>query len=329
MEQNKTGKYFKYAIGEIILVVIGILIALSINNWNEQRKAADYTTLLFEKTLEELKFNIEKANAKVAYYRGQDFLYYNVVNKKVTKDDYKFGTYAYLLFSAYAVGLTDDTFQKLLSSDEKLTQEQDDLLTKLKLVYSNYKGEVDFLDTRITEFIFDLHKKYKDEQSWYPNFISYQSKNDEMVDYFLNNPEYIKDASYFYSIGPAQHNNGVKRFRDNAIITYTELSNHLNSTPDTTIVKDLTRYKHYLGTYKYDNLTLHITEEANGLMQTVIPDDDTNNSTTVLNGLLHLDSKSYFTDRRNFCRLIYDKDKKVVEIEYKRAGLKYIFEKIN
>jgi len=36
--ENKTGKYFKYAIGEIVLVVIGILIALSINNWNEQRK---------------------------------------------------------------------------------------------------------------------------------------------------------------------------------------------------------------------------------------------------------------------------------------------------
>ena len=37
MEKNKTGKYFKYAIGEIVLVVIGILIALSINNWNQQR----------------------------------------------------------------------------------------------------------------------------------------------------------------------------------------------------------------------------------------------------------------------------------------------------
>ena len=44
MEKNKTGKpayrtsrYFKYAFGEIVLVVIGILIALSINNWNSDR----------------------------------------------------------------------------------------------------------------------------------------------------------------------------------------------------------------------------------------------------------------------------------------------------
>ena len=48
MSENKTGKYFKYAIGEIILVVIGILIALQINNWNEKRieKKLERTTLL-------------------------------------------------------------------------------------------------------------------------------------------------------------------------------------------------------------------------------------------------------------------------------------------
>jgi len=48
--ENKTGKYFKYAIGEIVLVVIGILIALGINNWNENRKKEtlknEYTTAL-------------------------------------------------------------------------------------------------------------------------------------------------------------------------------------------------------------------------------------------------------------------------------------------
>ncbi|MAB47733.1 MAG: hypothetical protein CMC05_03795 [Flavobacteriaceae bacterium] len=46
LSEGKTGKYLKYAIGEIVLVVIGILIALQINNWNENRKnriaEADY-----------------------------------------------------------------------------------------------------------------------------------------------------------------------------------------------------------------------------------------------------------------------------------------------
>ncbi len=50
MNQNKTAKYFKYAIGEIILVVIGILIALQINNWNqrskEQKLEQNYVELL-------------------------------------------------------------------------------------------------------------------------------------------------------------------------------------------------------------------------------------------------------------------------------------------
>lgn len=67
MEKNKTGRYLKYAIGEIVLVVIGILIALQINNWNEHRKQKHYEiTILGEikenliKSKKELKIAIEE-----------------------------------------------------------------------------------------------------------------------------------------------------------------------------------------------------------------------------------------------------------------------------
>lgn len=56
MEQNKTSRYFKYAIGEIILVVIGILIALQINNWNEDRKTRQSEI----KYLTNIKLDIER-----------------------------------------------------------------------------------------------------------------------------------------------------------------------------------------------------------------------------------------------------------------------------
>lgn len=38
IKENRVSKYILYAIGEIILVVIGILIALQINNWNQHNK---------------------------------------------------------------------------------------------------------------------------------------------------------------------------------------------------------------------------------------------------------------------------------------------------
>jgi hypothetical protein len=55
LSEGKTANYFKYAIGEIVLVVIGILIALQINNWNETRK-----DIAFEvKMLKEIKKALE------------------------------------------------------------------------------------------------------------------------------------------------------------------------------------------------------------------------------------------------------------------------------
>jgi hypothetical protein len=57
MEQNKTGKYLKYAIGEIILVVIGILIALSINNWNQQRISHNKEQILLSELYQEFVDN--------------------------------------------------------------------------------------------------------------------------------------------------------------------------------------------------------------------------------------------------------------------------------
>ncbi len=58
LEQNKMGKYFKYAIGEIIIVVIGILIALQINNWNENKKNKAIEIQLLTQMKSDLKTNL-------------------------------------------------------------------------------------------------------------------------------------------------------------------------------------------------------------------------------------------------------------------------------
>ena len=60
--ENKTGKYFKYAIGEIVLVVIGILIALQINNWNENRVAQARIEIRLTNMIQDLEDDIDENN---------------------------------------------------------------------------------------------------------------------------------------------------------------------------------------------------------------------------------------------------------------------------
>jgi hypothetical protein len=57
METGKTGKYLKYAIGEIILVMIGILLALQVNNWKENRINSNKETTILANIHKEFKDN--------------------------------------------------------------------------------------------------------------------------------------------------------------------------------------------------------------------------------------------------------------------------------
>jgi hypothetical protein len=61
IEGNNIKKYLKYAVGEIFLVVIGILFALSINNWNESRKTNDR----LKASLQELKIELLADNVRL------------------------------------------------------------------------------------------------------------------------------------------------------------------------------------------------------------------------------------------------------------------------
>ena len=62
LSENKISKYLLYAIGEIALVVIGILIAVKINNWNEAKKKKEVEIEILSQFKEDLKDDIESIN---------------------------------------------------------------------------------------------------------------------------------------------------------------------------------------------------------------------------------------------------------------------------
>ena len=88
--ENKFSKYLLYAIGEITLVVIGILIALSINNWNEKQKLntkkQDYYVQLIEDLKSDIKFSkyyLEESSAYLKEYKSYTDAYHKDVLKPI------------------------------------------------------------------------------------------------------------------------------------------------------------------------------------------------------------------------------------------------------
>ncbi|MBN4085537.1 hypothetical protein JYT89_04250 [Flavobacteriaceae bacterium AH-315-B10] len=69
IKENKVSKYMLYAIGEIVLVVVGILIALSINNWNQQRIENKKELVLLQQLLEDFNANKELIKEGVESYQ--------------------------------------------------------------------------------------------------------------------------------------------------------------------------------------------------------------------------------------------------------------------
>jgi len=72
LSENSYGIYILYASGEIVLVVIGILFALQIDNWNENRSIRNAEQLLLGNLKLEISANQERLNEAMLYHSKSD-----------------------------------------------------------------------------------------------------------------------------------------------------------------------------------------------------------------------------------------------------------------
>ncbi len=164
MEKNKTGKpawpvgrYLKYAIGEIILVVIGILIAIQINNWNEQRKSNLKTTVFLKSLKNDLKSDFIQMDSIYGFRKQRENVFesltheiesYSEGNKRRIDSLYSETQGLYQTFfptvGAYNGALNSGTFEEL--NNEELKESIRNLYERYYKRLS-YNGEL--LDERV------------------------------------------------------------------------------------------------------------------------------------------------------------------------------------
>ncbi len=141
LTENKFSKYLLYAIGEIVLVMIGILLALQVNNWNENKKtrSSEKQYLLSLKT--EFNFNkveLEKIMNRNSINAENAIKFINIMgpeSPQITEDEFSF-----LLSGALSFEVQFDPNQGVL--DEIISSGKLGLFSndELKFALSSWKG---------------------------------------------------------------------------------------------------------------------------------------------------------------------------------------------
>ncbi len=151
--ENKTGKYFKYAIGEIILVMIGILLALQVNNWNnnriEQNEEKEVIAKLhtdFKENKKVLKDFLVEVNNQM---NAQITLMNLIGSSKEELYKHNLDSIFYISFGSSEMAFADNTIKNIMQSgklnilkNEKIT----DLLYKWNALSEIRKTRITKLD---------------------------------------------------------------------------------------------------------------------------------------------------------------------------------------
>ena len=121
LKENRFSQYLLYAIGEIVLVVIGILIALQIDNWNENRKLEVKTQNYYKQILEDLHKDKTFSAQTIKKFESQRKAYHDYISK-FESSQYTLSTmYRELLdlnAESYALNFNTSTIESLTNSGE-------------------------------------------------------------------------------------------------------------------------------------------------------------------------------------------------------------------
>ncbi|MFC3881289.1 DUF6090 family protein [Algoriphagus namhaensis] len=116
---GQTGKYLKYAIGEIVLVVIGILIALQINTWNEEQKANKLENVYLQRLKKDLVADTLYLTKRLRYVKEERTKIYNFIheiyNTQTTEEEFK-RLFSMQSFDAENLVMQTSTFEELKST---------------------------------------------------------------------------------------------------------------------------------------------------------------------------------------------------------------------
>lgn len=211
LKNKQFRKYIVYAFGEIILVIIGILIALGISNWNKTKELKTANIELQEKVLNQLDLDIGYVENFQKTLDTLNQIYFKVLDRDYDKtkvnDD---GLLSTVLFEVNALALdlhVNNLVDNSVLDDSKASQELIEINSMYKLQSKSIKDIEDIIFSKMRTNLEELERT----QDWYTELITDFKCGNDCINYLLHNEDHksrIASLRFLYVHGYGDILNG-------------------------------------------------------------------------------------------------------------------------
>ncbi|PWG06468.1 DUF6090 family protein [Polaribacter aquimarinus] len=231
--EKSFNKYLFYAVGEIILVVIGILIALQINNWNEEQNNEQKVIKILKQVQKDLLNDIQEAQYFSDGWEKQDKMLTHFF--KATKpEQYYRDNFSYFKI----IGLATTRFVQNRQGFNRLNEQIDIVSSKYDAILSKlsrlYNERSDFLNKNQTvsnnlvqDYRIYLHNNY----DWMENFKANEESPEEVFTYFYSSKKHRKNLVKYRAFFNRYHNQ-VSGVKNQSLLCYLMIRKITNDTSE-------------------------------------------------------------------------------------------------
>ena len=190
LTENKFSKYLIYAIGEIALVMIGILLALQVSNWNEQRTLKSKITSIYAIVKSDLELDIGMIDEVITVMSPEESVLKRIMDGDMTLEDYQNCDECEFVVGGFPDIILKSRGLTLLEDNSTLFDiEKDSLFIRVNEFYSYFITEIAVDMEEIDIDFSDNFAYWKTNKTWFPDNL-FGIKNNEFVKYALSSPDY-------------------------------------------------------------------------------------------------------------------------------------------
>ncbi len=215
-KDNKVSRYLIYAIGEIFLVVVGILLALQINNWNEERKLKGELDSILRTVTYDLAKDTTGVSKVITYYEQHHENSLKIINKEINNGNYRECPTCVSLVTIYQPFTVQKRgFELLKNFSNQHTTKRDSLLTDITQLYPIFVSLIEKSNDRLET---DVLKNFEiiSKKTWFIDMI--QGKvNNEIILYFTESEDYRQRVASHDILASQNHLTVLKQYKIDAV----------------------------------------------------------------------------------------------------------------